>query len=208
MPIVFHSLGEEWAVRAPGGSAVGMLNATEIKRQEHPATTKTEIRWLQREIMRDTFVVSVMLGALVFVTGHAFAQRLPPPSRTVFKCEVAGKTVYSDSPCLGAKKVDVEPTRGVSKLSGRERIGPDVRREQYHETMADALRPLTGMDAKQLDTYGRRMKLIPDDQQECRQLDLRMPAAENEEKLAKGRALQDVQASLFHMRRRFREVGC
>lgn len=42
----------------------------------------------------------------------ALAQSLPPSSRTVFKCEVAGKVVYSDTPCLGASKVDVEPTRG------------------------------------------------------------------------------------------------
>lgn len=60
---------------------------------------------------------------------------------------VPEKMVYSDSPCLGAQKIDVEGTRGLSKSSGCEQVGNDVRREQHRETFADAIRPLTGMDA-------------------------------------------------------------
>lgn len=147
-------------------------------------------------------------ASLVFVSTQAYSQKLPPPSRTVFKCEVAGKVSYSDSPCLGAQKIDVEPTRGLNKMSGRELLGNDVRREQNREMFADAIRPITGMDAKQLDVQGRRMKLTADAQRECRHLDAEIPVAEKQEKLVKQQALADVQAQLFRMRRSFRELGC
>jgi hypothetical protein len=98
-------------------------------------------------------------------------QQLPIPSRTVFKCNQAGKTIYYDSPCLGAEKTDIEPTRGADSASGRKLIGAGVRHEQHRELMAEALKPLTGMDAKQLDTCGRRMKLPQHAQRECADLE-------------------------------------
>jgi hypothetical protein len=147
-------------------------------------------------------------ASLAFASTQAYSQKLPPPSRTVFKCEVAGKVAYSDSPCLGAQKIDVEPTRGLNKMSGREQVGNDVRNEQYREMFADAVRPLTGLDAKQLDVQGRRMKLTAAAQQECRHLDAEIPVAEKQEKLVKQQALVDVQAQLFRIRRSFREKGC
>jgi hypothetical protein len=150
----------------------------------------------------------IATASLAFVSMHAYSQKLPPTSRAVFKCEVAGKVVYSDAPCLGAQKIDVEPTRGLSKTSGREQVGNDVRREQHREMFAEAIRPLTGMDAKQLDVQGRRMKLTADAQRECRLLDAEIPDAEKQEKLVKQKALLDVQAQLFRMRRSFREQGC
>ncbi|MEK8086891.1 hypothetical protein WNB94_10760 [Aquabacterium sp. A3] len=48
------------------------------------------------------------------ISTHAIATSLPPPSRTVYKCEVGGKVHYADSPCVGAQKVDVTPTRGMN----------------------------------------------------------------------------------------------
>jgi len=103
---------------------------------------------------------------------------LPASSRTVFRCEEGGKIVYSDSPCLGAKAINVEPTRGVSKLSGRERVGNDVQREVLQEHVAEALRPLSGMNPKQFEVYGRRLKLTPEAQGECRHLDRQIPSLE------------------------------
>lgn len=153
-----------------------------------------------------TFLIAT--ASLAFASTQAYAQKLPSTSRSVFKCEVAGRVVYSDAPCLGAQKIDVEPTRGLSKTSGREQVGNDVRHEQYREIVADALHPLTGMDAKQLDVQGRRMKLTLDEQLECRRLDAQIPAAEKQEKLVKQQALADVQAQLLRMRRSFRELGC
>jgi len=139
---------------------------------------------------------------------QGYAQKLPPASRTVFKCQEAGKTVYSDSPCLGAKLVDVEPTRGLNKSSGRVQIGADVQHEQGREAMAEALRPLTGMDAKQLAVQGRRNELIFEDQQECRRLDGDMSTAQQDEKNAPPSNLKDVQLKLYQLRKRFQKLGC
>jgi hypothetical protein len=65
-------------------------------------------------------VTSLMLLATA-ASAVSFAQTLPTPSRTVFKCNVNGKTTYSDSPCLGAERLEIEPSRGVGKTAG-----PDV----------------------------------------------------------------------------------
>jgi hypothetical protein len=147
--------------------------------------------------------------ALVFTSGIAFSEtKLPAPSRTVFKCELAGKIVYSDSPCLGAQKIDVEPTRGLNKSTGRELIGSDVRQEKHRENMAAAIQPITGMNSKQFETYGRRMKLPSEVQKECKHLDIKIPIAEQEEKLSKPDTLAQSQSVLFGLRKRFREIKC
>ena len=138
----------------------------------------------------------------------AFAQKLLPPSRTVYKCNVAGKIVYSDSPCLGAEKIEIEPTRGLSNSSGHEQLGADVRRERQREDFAEAIKPLTGLNAKQLDVQGRRMKLSSNAQQECRALDKSTAASELDEKRASKQELLSIQAHLLSLRKRYRELGC
>lgn len=116
---------------------------------------------------KTAFILVFAPFLMSFASTSTWAQGLPSPSRTLFKCVIGGKVSYSDSPCLGAEKIDIEPTRGVSKLSGSERIGNDVRREQHRELIAEAIRPIAGMDAKQMDIFGRRMKLTPDAPREC-----------------------------------------
>jgi hypothetical protein len=149
------------------------------------------------------FCTVCLLGAT-----YAIAQQLPPTSRTVFKCKEGGKVVYTDSPCLGAEKIEVEPTRGLNAGSGKERIGKDVRRELDREGLANALRPITGMDAKQFDTFGRRTKLTAEAQQECRRLDHAIPAAEQDEKQVAAAGLPSAQQRLFTLRARYRELRC
>lgn len=148
------------------------------------------------------------ITCLVFGSAQVCAQGLPPTSRTVFKCVVAGQTVYSDAPCLGAQKIEVEPTRGLNKSSGRVQEGSDVRRERDREIVAGAIRPITGMDAKQLDSQGRRMKLTAHDQKECRRLEAEIPVLEQKERRVKRESLEELQAQLFSLRRSFRDVGC
>lgn len=117
---------------------------------------------LSRSVVRETICriergfALVAIGLLLMAAPgmDAWAQSLPQPSRTVFRCEVEGKVTYSDSPCLGARRIQIEPTRGVSKLSGSERIGNDVRVERHREIMAEALQPLTGMDARRWSSLG------------------------------------------------------
>lgn len=138
----------------------------------------------------------------------ASAQNLPAPSRTVFKCEVDGKVTYSDAPCLGARKLEVEPTRGLNKMSGTVRTGADVRREQHREIVAEAIKPLTGKNAKELETHGRRMRLAPEARNECQRLDGEIAMMERKERQASGGPLMEAQQALLEVRLRYRELGC
>lgn len=152
-----------------------------------------------------------LLAAAAAVLTSAFsavAQPLPAPSRTVYKCEVRGKVTYSDEPCLGAQKLDVEPTRGLNASSGRERVGTDVRRERDREAIAEALRPITGVDAKGLDQRGRRMKLTAEAQRECGNLDGAIPTAEKKERAASKEGLAQAQVELYTLRRRYADLRC
>ena len=104
------------------------------------------------------FMLAVVLTVATQIA-QAQAIKVPDASRTVFKCTVNGKVTYSDDPCAGAQRIDVEPTRGANKSTGKELTGPDVRREHQREGLAEAVRPITGLDAKQFDTRARRTKL-------------------------------------------------
>ena len=78
------------------------------------------------------------------VSAHSQTGTFPYPSRMVYKCEVAGKVVYSGEPCQGARKLDIAPSRGLNKSTGRELTGSDVTREKHREMTGEALKPLTG----------------------------------------------------------------
>lgn len=90
--------------------------------------------------MRPCHLIALLIAAAC--TAGAVAQPQPgslrQPSRTVYKCEAAGKVTYSDEPCAGAVRVEVEPTRGLNKSSGSERTGADVARERRREGIAEA----------------------------------------------------------------------
>ena len=144
---------------------------------------------------------------LASVASAVEAQHLPPPSRFAYKCESGGKLIYTDVPCLSAKKLDIEPTRGLT-TTGKERAGRDVQHEVSREQVAGAIRPLTGMDAKQLDTAGRRMKLSPEVQHECRRLDSGIASLEAAERGTHGQDLGQVQSDLLTQRQRFRTLRC
>jgi hypothetical protein len=151
----------------------------------------------------------IPLCTVCLLTVAAMAQNLPPPSRSVYRCEVAGKTVYSDSPCLAGKKVDVEPTRGLNKSSGTERVGSDVRAERTNEAMAEALRPVFNETPEQRATRHRRAKLLSSSQIECARLDRELPAAENYDKAvstAEDRA--SAERRLYSLRLRSHELKC
>jgi hypothetical protein len=144
----------------------------------------------------------------VIACASANAQQLPTSSRTVFKCNVNGSTVYSDTPCLGAQKIDVEPSRGADSLSGRKKVGSDISRERNHEMIVEAVRPITGMNVKEIDTFGRRMNLRPEAQRECKSLDNDIPAAERDEANATPEIRSGIQARLLTLRQRYRDLRC
>ena len=52
-----------------------------------------------------------LLAVLMMFSTPASAEPVPTATRTAFKCKVDGKIVYSDEPCLGGQKIEVEPPR-------------------------------------------------------------------------------------------------
>lgn len=151
------------------------------------------------------------IGTLVVLTSCALpvlGQQLPAPSRTMYKCTNGKLVSYSDQPCLGAERLVVVPTRGVNKLSGQERIGKDVAREQRREMFAEGIKPLTGMNAAQFEVAVRRHRLGSTAQTECRQLDAILPQTEAVEAAADKSTRPAVQQHLFRLRKRYTELGC
>ena len=142
--------------------------------------------------------------------GSVAAQQtsLPNPSRTAYKCVVGKSTVYSDAPCLGAERLELQPSRGISKSSGKELVGADVRREQQREQFAEAVRPLTGKSSQELETVARRSKLSEGVKTECTSLDTLIARAEAKERVTAGEEKAAVQRKLFPLRIRYRELGC
>ena len=158
--------------------------------------------------MRTLTPLGSMLAILLSVA-PALAQSLPPPSRTVYKCEGGGKVRYSDAPCLGARKVDVEPTRGLNKSSGREQTGSDVRQEQFRENLAEGIKPLSGMSPKQFEQFGRRQRLSAEAQRECRALDHQLPTAEAGEAAASAPGERNIaHRRLLKLRTAYQTLRC
>jgi len=149
-----------------------------------------------------------MILALVACAAPAAAQQLPSPSRTMYKCKNEKLVSYSDKPCLGAERLVVVPTRGVSKLSGKERIGADVQAEYHNEMFAEAIRPLTGMSPAQFEVARRRHRLNSAAQRECRQLDPVLLSTEAMEAAADKLTRPAVQRDLFQLRNRYNALGC
>ena len=153
------------------------------------------------------FLITLLSG---FATPQLAAQsiKLDKPTRTVYKCNVDGKVAYSDTPCLGAERIDAEPTRGLDKSSGASRVGPDVAAEKRRELMDEAIKPLTGMSSKQMDVERRRFSLPPESKQECKVLDVSIGETEGKERVAQGSAKSPLQQNLFALRKRFKELKC
>jgi hypothetical protein len=149
---------------------------------------------------------ALLLGFVV--AASASAQSLPPPSRTVFKCQQGDKVVCSDAPCLGAERLVVEPTRGLDSQTGRPRVGDDVRRERSNEQITEALRPIFGEKPEERAVRLRRARLPAAVQADCQRLDRDIPVAEAAERQAQGDALSRIQPRLLNLRRQYRSSGC
>lgn len=157
--------------------------------------------------MRSTLATASVLFALLFQVS-VDAHTLPPPSRTVFKCEVNGKVVYSDEPCPDAKLVDVTPTRGLDKSSGKVWTGDDVRREKHNEVMSEALRPILNETPEQRAVRHKRFKLSEQAKSECRTLDLQIEGLQNQERSSGKNEVVSVRQQLYKARLLHRELRC
>ena len=146
--------------------------------------------------------------AAIGIAAVSTSQTLPPPSRTVYKCIVEGRISYSDEPCLGAQRVDVEPTRGLNKSTGSEQLGRDVHLERRREGIAEALKPITGMDIQQFAQFSRRQSLSASSQRECQVLDRAISDHEHMERVGRGVARDSAIRKLFILRSRAKELGC
>lgn len=134
--------------------------------------------------------------------------KVPPTSRIVFKCTVEGEVVYSDEPCMGAQVLNIQPTRGMNKSSGKEMTGQDVLIERNHEAFVQAIQPVTGMNDQQFDVAKRRVNMSGPQKAECVGLDGDIAAGEAQERVAAKDALMGVQSRLLTMRKRYRGLGC
>ena len=151
-------------------------------------------------------VIRALGGMLLLAAWRSvFAQTggLPAPSRTVFKCVVAGKTVYSDEPCPAAIRIDVQPTRGIGKTAGT-----DVQRERMTEATAGALKPLIGMTPQQFEAHRRRVYLSAAAKSECAALDSDLAQLQSRERLELADNRPVVQSELLVARKRYREIKC
>lgn len=155
----------------------------------------------------------LVLHALTVIVCHhdvvrAQTMTLPDASRTVFRCQVNGKVAYSDQPCLGADRLTIQPTRGMNAATGKERTGRDVAREQRHETLVEAVKPLTGMDQEQFEKASRRTKLDARGKAKCNALDAQIDRLEKggRELPAADKARYDLE--LLEARTHYRRLRC
>lgn len=145
------------------------------------------------------FLIAIFL--IISPFNEARTQTLPQPAKHVYRCEQNGKISYSDEPCMGAKRVDVTPTRGMDKWTGEQRTGPDVNREKSNEQMANGLKPIFGETPEQRETRHRRARLTGSEKMECMQLDSEMRKAE-------GTNTETTDEALYQMRKRYRALKC
>jgi hypothetical protein len=150
----------------------------------------------------------LLLALVVAFPVLAPAQPVPPATRTAFKCKIDGRIVYSDEPCLGAQRIEVEPTRGVDAVSARPPPVSDARREPPREVAPNAGGTVSGSDGRQPEAQNRRTHLSAESQRECRDLDTSIVALEREEREASKAQIGSVQNQLFAARKRFVALGC
>ena len=127
---------------------------------------------------------------------------------TVYRCETGGKINYSDAPCVGGKVVDVTPTQGVDKMTGRSLKGDDVRNEERRSMFDKITRPMHGLSHGEMDVLRRRQKLSTADQAQCVSLDFQVPALEAQAVRAIGSAKGHADVQLYQARRRFFNLKC
>lgn len=126
----------------------------------------------------------------------------------MFKCSIGKTVLYTDEPCLGAQRIDVEPTRGVNKYSGKEITGPDVANEKRRESFSAAIKPLTGMSEQQFVVETRRHSLAAAAKSECARLDVSNAQSEADERNASVATKPIIQRNLLAQRKRFKELKC
>ncbi len=151
----------------------------------------------------DPCIMKVFVAPLLLVSSLCAAA---PP--TVYRCETGGKINYAEAPCVGGKVVDVTPTQGADRMTGRSRKGSDVQREEYRTLLDDATRPLHGLSHGEMDVIRRRQKLSREDQAQCESLDRQVTALEIQAAKVAGGAKGQADVELYQARRRAFNLKC
>lgn len=150
---------------------------------------------------RIAFTAGAVLTSLLLTAPAVGAQ-------TVYKCPSGASVVYSHEPCLGAQVVDTTPTQGMDKFTGQSRKGADVQRVEHRKMLAEAVKPITGMDAKQFEKATARQKLEPAARLQCDLLDGRLAREEARAARAGKNDATAAEAALFESRKQYRELRC
>lgn len=145
----------------------------------------------------------LLAGIAVVCLGTAYAG-----GSSTYKCQYGTRTEYSDEPCMGAKVVDTTPTQGMDKSTGVSRKGKDVQRVEQREALATAIRPLTGMNAEELEKAGRRQQLPVAHQRQCAALDGAIPAQEMAARNAADTDKAKADVKLYRSRKQFKTLKC
>ncbi len=96
----------------------------------------------------------------------------------------------------------------MNKSTGHELTGRDVQREHLNESVAGAMKPLTGMSPAETALFERRFKLSPAARAECYSLDTDVARAEKAEAAADASRRPEAQQRLFVLRKRIAELRC
>lgn len=130
-------------------------------------------------------------------------------AQRVYKCTAGRSVTYSHAPCLDAQVVDVIPTQGMDRASGVSLKSADVQHIEQRAMLANALKPLTGMDEKQFDKLGDRQRLDPQAREACDRLDDRLAQQEAQAAQPGTDAERKAYATLlFESRQRYRRLRC
>ena len=123
---------------------------------------------------------------------------------TVYKCESGGTVTYSQKACPG-RIVNTNDAPVPGKPNPNE---VDVRRAGENQVMAQAMQPRPGESAEQFETRRRRVRLMPEDRDECARLDTRMAVEGASMNNPDPEAVANAKEALERSRKRFGELRC
>ncbi|VWX63191.1 conserved hypothetical protein [Burkholderiales bacterium 8X] len=107
-----------------------------------------------------------------------------------------------------SRPVDIVPTQGADKMSGRSRKSPELQRREINHSMDDALQPPTGRDRDQMDVLRRRVRLASNDQASCSRLDAQLPVMERAAAIATPGDQAGADSVLYQARKAFFDLKC
>lgn len=124
---------------------------------------------------------------------------------TVFKCETAGRVIYTDTPCADAHKVDALRIQGgAAPAPGAERTPNRAGDARVQSGSMDPWRRVASQPPYAMTRASYGTSVNP----ECPHLAQRMARVEAEEQTATSRTIGLIQERLAVQRHWYRQLGC